>query len=87
MAAKALRSYEVAGISAEFVSNVDPADMAATLDGLDAESTLFIIASKTFTTQETLTNAHARAGSSSNSMAMNPPWPSTLSLYLPTRKR
>ncbi|MDU4569343.1 glucose-6-phosphate isomerase [Corynebacterium sp.] len=59
MAAKALRSYEVAGISAEFVSNIDPADMAATLDGLDAESTLFIIASKTFTTQETLTNAHA----------------------------
>ncbi|WP_049358584.1 glucose-6-phosphate isomerase [Corynebacterium aurimucosum] len=59
MAAKALRSYEVAGISAEFVSNVDPADMAAALDGLDAESTLFIIASKTFTTQETLTNAHA----------------------------
>ncbi|QQA99591.1 glucose-6-phosphate isomerase [Corynebacterium marquesiae] len=59
MAAKALRSYEVAGISAEFVSNVDPADMAATLAGLDAESTLFIIASKTFTTQETLTNAHA----------------------------
>ena len=59
MAAKALRSYEVAGISAEFVSNVDPADMAATLDDLDAESTLFIIASKTFTTQETLTNAHA----------------------------
>lgn len=59
MAAKALRSYEVAGISAEFVSNVDPADMAATLDGLDAESTLFIIASKTFTTQETLTNAHS----------------------------
>ena len=59
MAAKALRSYEVAGISAEFVSNVDPAAMAATLDGLDAESTLFISASKTFTTQETLTNAHA----------------------------
>ena len=59
MAAKALRSYEVAGISAEFVSNIAPADMAATLDGLDAESTLFIIASKTFTTQETLTNAHA----------------------------
>lgn len=59
MAAQALRSYEVAGISAEFVSNVDPADMAATLDGLDAGSTLFIVSSKTFTTQETLTNAHA----------------------------
>lgn len=59
MAAQALRSFEVAGISAEFVSNVDPADMAATLDGLDAGSTLFIVSSKTFTTQETLTNAHA----------------------------
>ncbi|MCG7276060.1 glucose-6-phosphate isomerase [Corynebacterium singulare] len=59
MAAKALRSYEVAGISADFVSNVDPADLAATLDGLDAGSTLFIVASKTFTTQETLANAHA----------------------------
>lgn len=59
MAAQALRSYEVAGISAEFVSNVDPADLVQTLDGLDAGSTLFIIASKTFTTQETLANAHA----------------------------
>lgn len=59
MAAQALRSYATAGISAEFVSNVDPADMVATLDTLDPESTLFIVASKTFTTQETLANAHA----------------------------
>lgn len=59
MAAQALRSYEVAGISAEFVSNVDPADMTATLEKLDPNSTLFIIASKTFTTQETLANANA----------------------------
>ena len=59
MAARALRSYATAGITAEFVSNVDPADMSATLDDLDPESTLFIIASKTFTTQETLANAHA----------------------------
>ncbi|MGO2866220.1 MAG: glucose-6-phosphate isomerase, partial [Corynebacterium casei] len=59
MAAQALRSYEVAGISADFVSNVDPADLTKTLDGLDAGSTLFIISSKTFTTQETLSNAHA----------------------------
>ncbi|SMG33007.1 glucose-6-phosphate isomerase [Corynebacterium pollutisoli] len=59
MAAQALRSYATAGITAEFVSNVDPADMSATLDDLDPESTLFIIASKTFTTQETLANAHA----------------------------
>ncbi|MGP6174982.1 glucose-6-phosphate isomerase [Corynebacterium sp. A21] len=59
MATQALRSYATAGITAEFVSNVDPADMAATLERLNPESTLFIIASKTFTTQETLSNAHA----------------------------
>ncbi|MCZ9308756.1 glucose-6-phosphate isomerase [Corynebacterium uberis] len=59
MVTQALRTYATAGISAEFVSNVDPADMAATLDHLDPESTLFVVASKTFTTQETLANAHA----------------------------
>ncbi|MEJ5997281.1 glucose-6-phosphate isomerase [Corynebacterium sp. H130] len=59
MAVKALRHYAVAGINAKFVSNVDPADMVATLDELDPHSTLFVIASKTFTTQETLANAHA----------------------------
>lgn len=59
MATKALRNYAVAGIQGKFVSNVDPADLVATLDELDPESTLFIIASKTFTTQETLANAHA----------------------------
>ncbi|MFS0001692.1 glucose-6-phosphate isomerase [Corynebacterium striatum] len=59
MASKALRAYEDAGVKAKFVSNVDSADMAAALDGLDAAKTLFIVASKTFTTQETLTNAHA----------------------------
>ena len=59
MATKALRAYATAGISAEFVSNVDPADIAAVLDCCNAEETLFIISSKTFTTQETLTNAHA----------------------------
>ena len=59
MATQALRSYATAGITAEFVSNIDPADMAAVLDRCKAEETLFIIASKTFTTQETLTNAHA----------------------------
>ena len=59
MVTKALRTYATAGIDARFVSNVDPADIIAQLDGLDPESTLFIIASKTFTTQETLANAHA----------------------------
>lgn len=59
MATKALRAYATAGITAEFVSNVDPADLAAVLDRCNADETLFIIASKTFTTQETLANAHA----------------------------
>ena len=59
MAVKALRTYATAGINAKFVSNVDPADMIAALDDCDPESTLFVVASKTFTTQETLANAHA----------------------------
>lgn len=59
MAARALRPYQTAGISPHFISNIDPTDLAATLDGLDAQSTLFIVASKTFTTSETLSNAHA----------------------------
>ncbi len=59
MAVKALRAYATAGIHAKFVSNVDPADMVAVLDECDPESTLFVVASKTFTTQETLANAHA----------------------------
>ena len=59
MATRALRTYATAGISAKFVSNVDPADIISVLDECDPESTLFVVASKTFTTQETLTNAHA----------------------------
>lgn len=55
----ALRHYADAGVSARFVSNVDPADLVATLDGLDPATTLFVIASKTFSTLETLTNATA----------------------------
>lgn len=59
MAARALRPYLTAGITPHFISNVDPTDVAGTLDGLDAESTLFVVASKSFTTSETLANAHA----------------------------
>jgi glucose-6-phosphate isomerase len=59
MVYQALRHYVDAGISARFVSNVDPADLVAKLAGLDPATTLFIIASKTFTTLETLTNATA----------------------------
>ncbi|MGO3362495.1 MAG: glucose-6-phosphate isomerase [Corynebacterium sp.] len=59
MAAQALRPYCTAGITPYFVSNVDPADITATLDGLDPESTLFVVSSKTFTTSETLANANS----------------------------
>jgi glucose-6-phosphate isomerase len=59
MVYQALRHYADAGVAARFVSNVDPADLVAKLDGLDPATTLFIIASKTFSTLETLTNATA----------------------------
>jgi glucose-6-phosphate isomerase len=62
MVTEALRPYWVEGITAHFVSNVDGSHIAETLRKLDPEETLFLIASKTFTTQETMTNAHtARA--------------------------
>lgn len=59
MVYRALRHYADAGISARFVSNIDPADLVATLADLDPATTLFIVASKTFSTLETLTNAAA----------------------------
>ncbi len=55
----ALRAYADAGISCRFVSNVDPSDLVGKTADLDPETTLFIIASKTFSTLETLTNATA----------------------------
>jgi glucose-6-phosphate isomerase len=57
MVYEALKPYADAGISARFISNIDPADAAQKTEGLDPETTLFIVASKTFTTLETLTNA------------------------------
>ena len=59
MVYKALRAYVQRGLTCHFVSNVDPADISATLAQLNPATTLFIVASKTFSTQETLTNAHA----------------------------
>ncbi|MBK8393281.1 MAG: glucose-6-phosphate isomerase [Saprospiraceae bacterium] len=58
MVTEALKPYWVDGIQTFFVSNVDGSHIAETLKGLNAEETLFLIASKTFTTQETMTNAH-----------------------------
>ena len=57
MAYEALRPYADAGIDCRFVSNIDPNDMAEKTRGLDPETTLVIIVSKTFTTLETITNA------------------------------
>lgn len=57
MAYEALRDYVDAGIGARFVSNIDPADIVGNLRDLDPATTLFVVASKTFTTLETLTNA------------------------------
>ena len=59
MAAKALSASSHPGLSCHFVSNIDPTHLNQCLSSLDPESTLFVIASKTFTTQETMTNARS----------------------------
>jgi len=56
MATEALKPYQI-GPNVHFVSNIDGTHMAETLKKLNPETTLFIVASKTFTTQETITNA------------------------------
>ncbi|MDR0285259.1 MAG: glucose-6-phosphate isomerase [Propionibacteriaceae bacterium] len=62
MVYEALKPYVKEGLECRFVSNIDPADLAEKTRGLDPETTLFIVVSKTFTTLETLTNARlARA--------------------------
>lgn len=58
MVTEALRPYWVDGIETFFVSNVDGTHIAETLKKVNPEETLFLVASKTFTTQETMTNAH-----------------------------
>ena len=57
MAYEALKPYADAGISARFISNIDPNDIAEKTRGLDPQTTLFVVVSKTFTTVETITNA------------------------------
>lgn len=58
MVCEALKSYQQPDLEVHFISNVDGTDAAEVLRKLDPETTLFIIASKTFTTKETITNAH-----------------------------
>ena len=57
MAYEALRNYSDRSLNFLFVSNVDGTDFSEAVEGLDPAETLFIVASKTFTTQETMTNA------------------------------
>uniref|UniRef100_A0A4W6FZ99 Glucose-6-phosphate isomerase n=1 Tax=Lates calcarifer TaxID=8187 RepID=A0A4W6FZ99_LATCA len=59
MVTEALKPYSAGGPNVWFVSNIDGTHLAKTLAQLNAETTLFIIASKTFTTQETITNAES----------------------------
>jgi len=62
MATEALRHYAAPELAFRFVSNIDGTDFAEAIRGLDPAETLFVVCSKTFTTLETLTNAHtARA--------------------------
>ncbi len=62
MVVRTLSAYQRSGLRMHFVSNVDSAHLAKLLDSLDPRSTLFVVASKTFSTQETMLNAHtARA--------------------------
>ncbi|MBI3406743.1 MAG: glucose-6-phosphate isomerase [Planctomycetes bacterium] len=59
MAYEALRYYSDRGMTFRFVSNIDGTDVVEAVRDLDATETLFIVSSKTFTTLETLTNAHS----------------------------
>ncbi|MBL4749993.1 MAG: glucose-6-phosphate isomerase [Amylibacter sp.] len=59
MAVRALSDFSVGGPNVHFVSNIDGAHLTDTLAGLNPETTMFIVASKTFTTQETMTNAQS----------------------------
>lgn len=62
MACEALKPYAAPDLTAHFVSNVDATDIAETLKKLEPDTTLFIISSKTFTTQETIANARIARG-------------------------
>ncbi|MGP1681383.1 MAG: glucose-6-phosphate isomerase, partial [Giesbergeria sp.] len=59
MAVRALAAYRIAGKRFHFVSNVDGHELDAVLQAVRPESTVFLVASKTFTTTETMTNAHS----------------------------
>ena len=59
MVTEALKPYWIEGIQTYFVSNIDGSDLSEVLKKITPDETVFLIASKTFTTQETMTNAHS----------------------------
>jgi glucose-6-phosphate isomerase len=89
MAYEALKHYSQRNLTFRFISNVDGTDFAEAVRDLSPEETLFLVASKTFTTQETMTNAlSARAWSLARAWAAtSPPSPNTSSPSPPTRKK
>ena len=88
MAYEALRHYSERDLTFRFVSNVDGTDFAEATRDLDAEETLFIVSSKTFTTLETMTNAHtARDWALQDFETITPPLPSISSPSRPTPRR
>ena len=89
MAYEALRHYSERDLTFRFVSNVDGTDFAEATRDLDPAETLFIVSSKTFTTLETMTNAHTRARLAARRAwaATRRPWPGTSSPSPPTPRR
>ena len=88
MVTEALKPYGKPGLRVHFVSNVDGTHIAETLKKLKPETTLFIVASKTFTTQETLTNAHDGARLvPRDGRRTKPPSPSISSRSRPTKRK
>ncbi len=86
MVTEALRPYKN-HLNMHFVSNVDGTHIAEVLKNVNPETTLFLVASKTFTTQETMTNAHSARTGSWRPRATTSTWPNTSRRFLPTRKR
>ena len=89
MAYEALKHYSERAMTFRFVSNIDGTDFAEAVRDLDPAETLFIVSSKTFTTLETMTNAHtARAWSARRiSEATKSRSPSILSRFRRTRRK
>jgi glucose-6-phosphate isomerase len=87
MAYEALRHYSARHLTFRFVSNVDGSDFAEAVQDLEADETLFIVASKTFTTLETMTNAQSARRWTLAQLGDEAAIARTLSLSPPTAQR